>query len=279
MKLFTLFTIICLVCPVTAAAQDFPDLPDWTPQGEMLTFNNENLWEHINGAADQFLDLGFQLLQVKDLHKDSVSVSIELYDMGNELNAFGIYVLERPIPFDPLGIGTQAILNLPTQALLLKNIYYVKVYAFEGELTDENGKEILRLIAKNLPGDKNFPSELRSLPEKGKMMGSEGYVRENFQGLVELKRCLYAEYEDESEERFKFFRVVTDSPAANLEIFNNLPEKWTLVTFEDYPVRAIEIPYSGETAVILTEQGLFGVTLCMNEDDMQQRLKILVSSL
>lgn len=278
MRFFHLIIMISLVLSFTAPAQDSPELPGWSSQGEMLTFNRENLWEHINGAADQFLDLGFQQLQVWEFSKDSLSISVESYDMGNELNAFGIYALERSSPFEPLKIGTQAILNLPTQALLLKNLYYIKIYAYEGKFNKESGEEILHSIAKNLPGDEIFPSELRSLPENGKLTGTEGYTREGFQGLGELKSCLYAEYEDENRERFKFFRIVTDSQAANREIFNNLPEKWTEKPFNEYPLRVIEIPYSGATAVILTEQGLFGVTHCMDEDDIQQRLKLLLSS-
>jgi hypothetical protein len=278
MKLFTLILLICLVYPFTAAAQDFPDLPDWVSQGEMLTFNRENLWEHINGAADQFLDLGFQLLQVRDFNKDSVSISIELYDMGKELNAFGIYALERSAPFYPLQIGTQSILYLPAQALLLKNIFYVKIYAYEGELTKKSGKEILSFIAKNLPGNSGFPAELRALPKKNKLDGSEGYVREAFLGLNELKNCLFVEYEEEGNRRFKFFRMVSNSPAADKEIFDNLPEKWVNKKFNNYPMRFIEIPYSGTTAIILLKQGLLGVTDCKNENDIQQRLKILTSS-
>ena len=277
MRFFLLISMVSLVLPFTAAAQDFSDLPGWSSRGEILTFNRENLWDHINGAADQFLDLGFQQLRVRDFSKGSVSLSVELYDMGKDLNAFGIYALERSVPFHPLQIGTQAILYLPGQALLLKNIYYVKLYTYEGELTRESGKEVLRVIAKNLPGKADFPSELQSLPETGRLVGSEGYAREAFLGLNELKSCLYAEYEDESSKRFKFFRIVTDSPTADKEIYESLPDKWITGKFKEYQIRTVEIPYSGTTAVILTELGLLGVTDCQDKNNIQQRLKLLLS--
>ena len=278
MRLFLTILLICLTLPSVAAAQDFPDLPGWFSQGEILTFNRENLWEHINGAADQFLDLGFQQLQVGDFNKGSVSVSVEIYDMKKNLNAFGIYALERSTPFHALQIGTQAILYLPVQALLLKNIYYVKLNAYEGELTEQGGKEVLNLIANNLPGNADFPFELQSLPVTGKLVGTEGYSREAFLGLSELRNCLYAEYEDGSSKRFKFFRIVSDSLTGDKEIYDSLPEKWITGMFRKHQIRTFEIPYSGTTAVILTELGLLGVTDCQDENEIQQRLKLLVTA-
>jgi hypothetical protein len=270
--------MITVIFNLTTIAQDFDILPGWSSGDELLRYGRENLWEHINGAADQFLDLGFQQLQVMDFNKDTMSISVEIYDMGTELNAFGIYTLERSTPFVPLEIGTQAILNLPGQALLLKSVYYVKIYVFEGKLTESGGKSLLKKIAEKLPGENSFPSELNSLPDTGKLPGSEGYAREAFLGLNELYRCVYSEYEDDKGHRFKIFRMVGDSQVADQETFNRLPENWEGKIFKDYPLRVIDIPYSGKTVLVLTDRGLLGITDCQSDDDIEKRLNLLLSS-
>ena len=269
---------ISLMLTLSAPGQNILDLPGWTLQGEILSFNSENLWEHINGAADQFLDLGFQNLVVQDFRKESLAISIEIYDMASDLNAFGIFVLERPVSFQSLPIGSQAVLSLPGQALLLKNSFYVKIYAFEGELTEKSAKILLSIIADKLPGHNRLPEEFRSLPDSGKIGNSEGYVRETFLGLKELQNCIYAVYKDNSGEEYRRFRVITDS-YANVEVlFDTLPENWIKKNVQGLTVRMVHIPYQGMAAVVLTRQGLFGVSDCPDEDSIIKRLDFLKNS-
>jgi len=269
---------ISVIFTLSTPGQDYLDLPGWTPQGETLSFNSENLWEHINGAADQFLDLGFQHLLVRDFKKESLAVSIEIYDMASDLNAFGIFALERPVSFQSLPIGSQAVLSLPGQALLLKNVFYVKMYAFEGELTEKTAKMLLNTIADKLPGHNQLPKEFQSLPDSGKIRYSEGFVRETFLGLNELQNCLYAVYKDDSGAEYRRFRIITESYAQSEAFFHNLPEKWIKRDYRGLPARMVRLPYQGMAAVVLTRQGLFGVSDCPDEESIIKRLSFLKNS-
>jgi len=274
--LFVLF--ITLYIPLPLSAQDFPMPSGWSSHSEILSFTRDNLWEHINGAADQYLDLGFQDLQIQDFQKDSLAVSIEIYNMASDLNAFGIFALERPVPFEPLAIGSQGVLSLPGQALLFKNIYYVKIYAFEGELTETSAKMLLHGIADYLPGHSQFPKEFQTLPVLGRKMNSEGFAREVFLGLNELQNCLYAIYEDESGTQYRLFRIVTGSYPKSEEFFLNLSENWIGKDIYSYPARMITIPYQGMAAVVLTDQGLYGVSDCRDEAEIIKRMTFLKNS-
>ncbi|NOZ60439.1 MAG: hypothetical protein GXO74_02050, partial [Calditrichaeota bacterium] len=63
----------------------------FTPESKAEVYDPENLFEYIDGGADIFLSFGFQQLQVRDFAFDSLQFTVELYNMGTPLNAFGIY--------------------------------------------------------------------------------------------------------------------------------------------------------------------------------------------
>ena len=57
----------------------------------------ETLFEYINGAAEIYLSYDFKELIVAEYQKSgsSDSIAVEIYDMGNHKNSFGIYSAER----------------------------------------------------------------------------------------------------------------------------------------------------------------------------------------
>ncbi|MDZ7318533.1 MAG: hypothetical protein ONB11_05220, partial [candidate division KSB1 bacterium] len=178
------FGLLMLCSPILG--DDFPEIPGWQPLSEVTSYDAENLYEYIDGAADQFLDYGFRRLQTRDFAVDSLKLTVEIYDMGSQLNAFGIYQAERPPDAPGLTWGTEAIVSPPFQCLLLKDVYYVKVNVFEGELSDSSGSRLLAAIAAALPGKADFPAELQWLPTKNMIAGSAGFTRVRFLGVPEL---------------------------------------------------------------------------------------------
>ena len=73
---------------------EFPDIEGWSRDGEVRVWTSENLWEYIDGAAELFIDYEVVTCRVADLSAGGVTVTVDLYDMGTPLNAFGIFDLE-----------------------------------------------------------------------------------------------------------------------------------------------------------------------------------------
>ena len=96
-KRLFLVSILALVLSCQAAPHGFLTIAGWSPQGEPATYGAEGLWELINGAADTFLDFGFETVTVQKFSAGDVTASIAVYDMGNPLNAFGVYRAEAPV--------------------------------------------------------------------------------------------------------------------------------------------------------------------------------------
>ncbi len=271
MKKIFLFTHLLLLISFQARAFDFPEVNGWKPVSDMTTYSPDNLYEYINGAADQYLDYGFVLLHTRDLDGGAVQVALDIYDMGNRLNAFGIYKTERPPNQERLAIGTEAVISPPYQCILLKDNFYVKVNVFEGEITGETGKQLLKAVAEALPGTAKFPTELELLPDEGKIADSESFAKNNYLGLTELKDCVYATYKD-GEKTFQHFILLPTNVENLKEKWYSVASKWNTVPHKKFRIMSRKIPYKGLNGVLRLDNKIIGVTDCADETELFNRL-------
>ena len=274
-RMLSLTVVILAVSLLSCSGQeaDFPEVEGWALAGDVLTYDADNLWEYINGAAELFLEYDVQTCRTADLRSGDLLVTVDLYDMGTPLNAFGIFNREHPAAGSPLPGAAEAVISPPYQALMLKGATYVKVNAVEGELTSASGRQLLEALARTLPGETDFPSELDLLPQNGRVAGSEGYQREGFLGLTELSHCLYAEYagpDGQTWEGFVMLPAPGSSPAAAWE---SLADVWASVEHEGHTVLYKEVPYRGLVGVVQTDQSIVGVSGAADQAGLLRRLE------
>lgn len=160
----------------------FPE--GWKVKGEVLRFQPENLFEFINGAAEIYLSYDFRsLITAEYIQEESpVSVSVEIYDMGNVKNAFGIYSAERFEDSNFINVGLQGYIEEEVLNFLMDR-YYIKMFCFEG---GDSSEEILKKFADEIcrkvgaPGE--WPEVLSYFPEENKIANSEKFFLRNFLG-------------------------------------------------------------------------------------------------
>lgn len=161
-----------------------PQLNNWTMTEEPSSYFPESLFEFINGAAEIYLAYDFKELTVTQYGRkgSTVSMSVEIYEMSNETNAFGIYGAERYpdnnfIPIGIQGYAEEGILNY------LIGKYYVKLLCFEG---GGRSGEFLELFAKTIAektqGQTTFPTKLNHFPKEGLVANSEKFILKNVMG-------------------------------------------------------------------------------------------------
>jgi hypothetical protein len=253
---------------------DFPEVEGWTLASEVLTYDADNLWEYINGAAELFVQYDVQTCRTADLASGDLVVTVDLYDMGSPLNAFGVFKQENP-GAPPMSATIMAAVSLPYQALLLKGSTYAKMNAIEGELTDASGRELLEALAKALPGPSTRPPELGLLPEDGMVAGSEGYQREGFLGLTELPGCVYAEYSDNGDQTWQGFVVVPPAGSSPETVWDALAGDWTSLEDGGLTILYREIPYRGLVGVAMTGGSIVGVSGAADQAELTSRLESL----
>jgi len=253
-----LITVMLILLPLLIAlSNDFPTIKGWEKAGEIKTYYPNNLWEYINGAADNFVSYGLKELNYCDIKKDSLIVTVNIYNMNNPLNAYGIYTSEKGAEQTTYDIGVESILSLPYQCLLLKDQYYVKIDVYEGQLTEEIAVQLLKAVSEALPGSNEPPEVLKTLPSENKIKDSENFIKENFLGLEVLKNCAFAEYKTDTTE-YKVFKAIVNKEEEK-EYVSNLKKKWDIQQFKDMEILYRKVPYSGYVGVSTIDNTITGI--------------------
>lgn len=108
--------------------------PGWKKSSKARFFKKADLFNHINGAAELFLEFGFADLQVQRYRGEKEEISLELYRMENPTAALGIYLYkcgkETPAP----GISARNSAD-PYQFTIVKGNYFLQVNNPSGEKT------------------------------------------------------------------------------------------------------------------------------------------------
>ena len=189
---------------------DRAKISGWNIAGKPYDFGPRNLFEHINGAADFFMAYGFVSLKGAYYSPDSASndsVTVDIYNMGEKLNAFGVFQAKRSQGTPSLKIGT-ASFGSEGYLAFYKDRYFVEINSFiTQEIWKNEHLAIARNLAENLPGDTLPPCELSYFPEPGKIKRSERYIRGGILGHAFLDKGIVCDYriEDETVSAFVAF--------------------------------------------------------------------------
>jgi hypothetical protein len=196
------------------------DSVDCRPAFEPRFFNPENLYEYIDGAADEYLIYGFQKVVTADyaVGPDSSSVTVEIYRMESPLLAFGIYAAERSPSEPPAEVGVQGYRG-SNVLIFHKGPYYAKITSFD--FANDLGADLLSMgkaMAGRMPGDLARPGMLRYFPVENRVPYTERFIPAGFMGQSYLRngyRCDYAS----GEETWQAFWVQCDSDSSCREAF------------------------------------------------------------
>jgi hypothetical protein len=207
----------CGLVAGAAAAQERPASPElaalvprldgWALSEAPRPYFPETLFEYINGAAESYLSYDFRELIVADLQKTGTkaTLTVEIYDMGRPLNAFGIYGSERYPENPPSGVGELDYLE--GEALnFLAGRFYVKLLAFGlGEDTERTLKAFGTAIAKAIGPGPGLPRLVRAFPAEGLVARSEKYIKSNVMGYAFLRDGYVAAYRGDGPDLEGFF--------------------------------------------------------------------------
>ncbi len=214
--LAAVLAVFCLLLPA-ADPQERPTSPElaallpkpaaWTPSEAPRTFFPDDLFEYINGAAESYLSYDFRELLVADLEKkgSGATLTLEIYDMGLPVNAFGIFAAERYPENKPVALGDLGYLE--GEALnFLAGRFYVKMLAFGlGDATESALTEVGAKVAGAIKPGSGLPALVTAFPTDGLVVRSEKYVKKNFMGYEFLRDGYVATYVSGGREMEGFF--------------------------------------------------------------------------
>ena len=182
---------------IEAILTDTISVPGWKIDGETYRYNTHNLYEYIDGGAYFFIGYGFVELtgvNFSPVTGEGDAVTIDIYDMRDKLNAFGVYQFRIDCQAPSLGIGAAAF-GLNDYLVFHKDRFYIEIRAFFTDREDPGVvKNIASMVAEHLPGDNSLPKALAYFPEKEKIVGSERYISGGILGHAFLDKGLLCDY-------------------------------------------------------------------------------------
>jgi hypothetical protein len=120
----------------------------WTMDGRVETYDAENLYEKINGAAEQYLAFGFRELHYVTLSDGEGYLTIELYDQGEFPNALGIFSAQRDAAREILTDGPVWYYPTPAGAVGGTGKYYFKISGDNaGPAVTAKARELIQLLS------------------------------------------------------------------------------------------------------------------------------------
>ena len=170
------------------------DIPkEWTLIHGPQTYNRKTLFEHINGQAELYLKYGFQrsvfaIYQNRQNEKDQIE--LDIYDMGNALQAFGIFSRFRSED-RPGGFGLDSYLD-DHSALFYQGKHFVILYAAESN--PDFLRQFSKLVSLKISDPSPPPKEISYFPKNGLKPGSIQYFPEGLLGHQFLKRGFQGTY-------------------------------------------------------------------------------------
>ncbi len=157
-------------------------------------FYGENLYELINGAAGIYHDYDFVALGHAIYKRGSDEITVDIYDMGNRLNAYGIFSAESSTDYNFIDIGATGYLE-PDTLNFMQGRYYIKLSTFgeEGK-TEPLLKDFSAKVAETIKKGKKIPGVFRRFPKKNLVPHSYQYSNKTALGYEFLAPALIAEY-------------------------------------------------------------------------------------
>lgn len=226
--------------PNPALAALAPQGGGWKQAEAPRSFFPETLYEYIDGAAESYLSYDFHellVLQLKSEAKEERTLTVEIYDMGQPVNAFGIFSAERypenaPVPVGDLGYLEGESLNF------MSGRFYVKLLSFGlGDGTAPALTDYAQKLA-GAVGEKGvLPALLHAFPKENLVPQSEKFIKKNFLGYEFLHDGYVATYKIDGRELECFLAESGSDKEAEaalsqlLEIFakdKQVPEKIAL---------------------------------------------------
>lgn len=267
-----LFTEIFLA-DIFLPANDF--YPGWKSSGNIQVFTEKDLYGHINGGAELFLEFGFDTLWVTHYKNEKSELALEIYQMESHLSALGIYLMKCGRENPKIKIKTRNTSNR-FQTLLLRDKYFVQINNFSGNKQQtpaiiELANQLINTIPEN-----SEPAIFDCLPYQGRIKNSELIIRgryglqpiytfgpDDILNLTGKNFAMVADYKTPEQGTFTWLKIQYKNEPAAQRVFINLKENLdplssVVKSAED---SFIFIDYKKEYGVVRREQNFISIKI------------------
>jgi hypothetical protein len=171
-------------------------------------YTKSNLYDYIDGGAELYISYNFQgLLAVRYKGPGDEEIVVDIFDMGDSFNAFGVFSHGRESEDGLVGQGSEYNSGLLT---FWKDRYYVSIMAYpETAQKKQAVLDLGRRLAEAVPDNGTLPPVLALLPRVNLIPGSVRYFHhyiwlnshffisnENILGIDDQTQAVLAKYRE-----------------------------------------------------------------------------------
>jgi len=267
-------------------ADTVPAHAGWELAAGPAEYVPDTLYEILDGGAERYLSYGFLRLthtRYRLAGDSSASVTLEVFEMGSSLGAFGIYRSGRPYGAEPQSWGAEGYTS-GALAAAWKGSVYVRAEADDARpaLVTEAGRQV-REAVHAAAGDSTLPPLLQALPAAGRAPYSERFEPADLLGHSFLPGGVLATYRLQGREAELFFSDLRSGACAAVEKLRSFQAEAGTVTGLRRPMGACGFRFSdpvlGSGMVIGAERWVAGIHGDLPEDLREELLGELLSRL
>ena len=143
-----------------------PEVDGWKKTGPPEVYDQKTLFKYIDGGAELYISYSFEKLTAfRYVRGKDEEIKVDVFDMGNSYNAYGVFSHGRESLSKEIGQGSEYSSGLLT---FWKDRYYVSLLGYPE--TPEKQKVVMNLgkeISGRIPREGPLPDILASLPAEG----------------------------------------------------------------------------------------------------------------
>jgi hypothetical protein len=240
----------------------------WSWQGKPKHYLPQNLYEYIDGEAELYLSYDFKELASLTYFWGSPAdtfFTVDIYDMGTPVNAFGLYSSFRYPGYQYEKIGTEGFVS-EFGLKFLKGRYVVEIKS-----SDESGKcrkavrTVAGTLAERIPDPAVFPEVVSLLPSENQIPATLRYTAKEMLNQSFLPEGLEAKYRIGDEEDTGFVILFTDSASSReglmklVAFYRESGYKPVSGKLPGVIASAVRTPYHGCTLLALAGTSIVGI--------------------
>ena len=214
-----LIHILAVFCFIFSGTNTMADMSEFLPASihgwkkqEIQKYNTETLYEYINGGAELYISYGFEdMISCTFARDNDPDILVDIFDMQNSYNAFGIFAHFRETIDSSYGQGSQYTSG---NLLFWKGQYFISILASP---ETENSKEALSKLAQYVDNKilktGPVPEIINILPKENLIQASIRYFRhyiwlnsfyyisnDNILNINKNTEALLAKYQNEKQQ-------------------------------------------------------------------------------
>ncbi len=155
----------------------------WTISQEMAIYNQDNLFNLVDGQAESFFAYGFEQVAVQCYQKGEARLNVEIWRLATPADAYGLFTAGRS--GQPVDLGSEGDAD-PGRRLAFWQDHFFTSLTSNQAIDEDELWAFARAVSAALPQGGERPALIDRLPQPGRVERSEMFFHEEMSIQMEV---------------------------------------------------------------------------------------------